>query len=270
MAFLSGNGEFISFQHKKTPAVMRYTHVHPRYEIYFCPESIEQISVINGVDYIYSCGAVIISAPYTIHSMSCSSQNEGTFERYIFYVGRRSLENMDKSGFVSGVFEKNVGLLFKLTQGETEELREIAELCHKCRSTKETEIALALFLNRLLALCPSERISKVGQPSFYIQDVLRYVSENLNKKINITEIAERFSVSRSKLDRDFKKFTGMTLHSYLDICRINQAKYLLDHKRELTVGDVAAMCGFESESCFFHFFKKMMGKTPSEFKKEKQ
>ncbi len=270
MSFLSDSGEFIRYEYNTKPSVMRNTHIHPQYEIYFCPESVEQVSVINGVEYIYTCWAVILSAPYTVHSMSCSDDNKNSFERYVFYIGERSLENLDKSGFLSGVFEKNVGLLFKLTESEANELRAIAELCHNCRSTKETELVLALFMNRLLALCPPERISKVGQPSFYIQDVLRYISENLNEKINATELSARFSVSRSKLDRDFRKFTGMTVHSYLDICRVNQAKYLLDRKRELTVGEVAAMCGFESESCFFHFFKKMMGKTPTEFKRERQ
>ena len=109
----------------------------------------------------------------------------------------------------------------------------------------------------------------MGTPSFYIQDVLRHISEDFTHKVNISDIAKKFAVSRSKLDRDFKYFTGMTVHKYLDICRVNHAKSLLHRSTDMSLGEISAACGFESESCFFHFFRRVTGISPSEYKKNK-
>lgn len=267
MGFLSDYGDGVKYDHFNFPSVMPSTHVHPQYEIYFCPENIEQITVVNGVEYRYKHPAVIISAPYTVHSMSSASDESGNFDRYVLYFGENTIQAFDSRLLPQGAFGKNMGRLYRLTEQEAESLREIIVLCNKSSPQAELELLAALFLNRLSALCPADRISKVGTPSFYIQDVLRYISEEFGGHIDVSEVASFFSVSRSKLDRDFKKSTGMTVHNYIDICRINQAKYLLRSKNKMSMRDIATACGFDSESCFFHFFKKSTGKTPGDYRK---
>ena len=268
MGFLRDYGVQLRVEHFCKPSVMLFTHIHPQYELYFCSEPIEQISVINGVEYRYKHAAVILSAPYTVHSMSCAD-DASNFDRYVFYFGENTVNAFDKRLLPSDSFGKNIGLLYELTVSEAEELSLIARMLDGCMSVEESELVFALFVNRLNCLCPPERVSRVGATAFYIQDVLRYTAENLNKKSDISDIARRFAVSRSKLDRDFKRFTGMTVHEYLDICRINQAKYLLHSDTKIALRDIAAACGFESESCFFHFFKRVTGNTPSDFRRKK-
>lgn len=266
MGFLSDNGDGVIYDHFDFPSVMPSTHVHPQYEIYFCPENIEQITVVNGVEYKYKHPAVIISAPYTVHAMSSASDKTGNFDRYVLYFGENTIRAFDSRLLPEGTFGKNIGRLYKLTEDEAACLRDIIKLCDKNSPKAELELLSALFINRLTAICPAERISKVGTPSFYIQDVLRYISEGYGSRIDVSEVAEYFSVSRSKLDRDFKSSTGMTVHNYIDTCRVNQAKYLLRHKSRISTREIATACGFDSESCFFHFFKKLTGMTPGDYR----
>ena len=143
----------------------------------------------------------------------------------------------------------------------------LAVMCHDSRSLAERELTLALFVNRLLSCCSDEDVIKVGTQSFYIQDVLQYIFENCGKELNSDDISRRFAVSRSKLDRDFKKFTGKTVHGYVEICRFNRAIHLLKSREDMSIGEIAAQCGFESETYFFPFFKKKMGITPAEYRK---
>ncbi|MBQ8849714.1 MAG: AraC family transcriptional regulator [Clostridia bacterium] len=269
MRFLSAKGVDLKIDYFNELSIMPHAHIHPEYEFYFCPEAIGQVSVINGVEYRYKHAAVILSAPYTIHSMSCDDKDATSYERYVFYFGEKTVSAFDKRLLPSELFETNVGLLYELTDSEAKELYGIVTLYRDCKSIAESELVFALFVKRLIAICPPERISKVGSPSFYIQDVLRYVSENLGSKIDVGEMSKRFAVSRSKLDRDFKRFTGMTVHSYLDMCRVNQAKYLLDSESDMPMSEIALACGFESESCFFHFFKRVTGKNTSEYRRKK-
>ena len=268
MGFLSDMGVHLKMDYFTEPSVMSHTHTHPQYEFYFCPEPVAQMSVINGTEYAYESGAVILSAPYTVHAMSCVDKNATSYERYVFYFGEEELSFLDRGMFPEDTFIKNAGLLFILSEEEAKELRELAELYKRCRTDTERELAFALFVNRLVAICPEERVSRIGTPSLYIREVLRYISENFGDRINIAEVAKRFSVSRSKLDRDFKRFSGISVHDYIDICRVNHAKVILKRKTDVNVGDISYACGFESESCFFHFFKKMTGRTPLEYRKE--
>ena len=55
---------------------------------------------------------------------------------------------------------------------------------------------------------------------------------------------------------------------YIEMCRLNQAKYLLNYNMEMSVGEIAALCGFENESYFFPFFKKAVGMTPAEYRRK--
>ena len=113
------------------------------------------------------------------------------------------------------------------------------------------------------------KITKVGNSKFYIQDVLRYIAENLSKSINVSEVAKSFAVSRSKLERDFRQATSRTPHEFIDMCRINQAKILLADKEAIPLSEISAMCGFASETYFFPFFQKHAGVSPSEYRRRK-
>ena len=260
------SGKDLKFEYYDSPFVMPFAHIHPRYEFYFCTKRVEQLSVVNGVEHRYKHPAVILSAPYTLHSMSCIDAGAEKYERYVIYFGERTMSSFDRRLIPADFFENSVGLLYELTEEEAEELSEILALGKKCGSIAERELVFALFVNRLTSLCPPERVMRVGTKFFYIQDVLRYIAENLGNRLNIMDIASIFAVSRSKLDRDFKKFTGMTVHNYIDVCRVNEARYLLDKGDSRTVAEIAAACGFESESCFFHFFRRVTGKAPSEYR----
>ena len=109
----------------------------------------------------------------------------------------------------------------------------------------------------------------MGATEFYIQDVLRYVAENIASAPDADTIAKHFAVSRSKLDRDFKASVGMTVHEFFETCRLNYAKSLLSSKKAYTAAEISEACGFKNETYFFAFFKKHTGLSPSEYKRER-
>jgi len=268
MSFLEDWGQETKFVKFNGRYRMWYTHVHPHYELCFCYDDVKQLSVVNGVEYVYKYPSIVLSSPYTRHSMSSVDKDTDKFGRYIFYFGENTLKKFNDQLLPMDILQRNTGFLFKLNMDEVEELKTIAEMYHKNSTEVENDLVLAMFINRLMALCPPERIEKVGATSFYIQDVLQYISENFMSGLDILDVSKQFAVSRSKLDRDFKKFAGITVHSYVELCRLNQAKYLLEYRSDISVSDIALMCGFKSENYFFPFFKKMVGKTPAEYRRK--
>lgn len=267
MSFLADAGNEITFDYWTNPSAMFFSHTHPQYELYFCSENVSQTSVVNGVEYNYRYPCVIISSPFTVHSMSCAPE-ETRYERFVFYFSKKTFDSFGEHLIPKSLYCKNSGLLFRLGEEEAKYLKDIIIFANP-QNSNELEITLALFLNKLLSFCPIDEAITVGTTSFYIQDVLQYIVENFSSKIDADEIAEHFAVSRSKLDRDFKIYTGGTLHSFLDDCRLNEAKSLLESHSDISISRVSEMCGFSNDTYFFAYFKKHTGMTPIEYRKKK-
>ena len=266
--FLFDNGTGLAMEHYSKVSVMRHTHVHPRYELYFCTEKVLQKSVINGVEQVYRYPCVILSTPYTVHSMSCEEAGATSYDRYVFYFDEGLVSAFGAQLLPKALFSRNTGLLFALTEGQAAYLKRLIDHCEPSATLVQRELMFLLFVHKLLAFCPMEQVVQIGTPSVYIQDVMQYVSEHLEENWDGEVLAKRFAVSRSKLDRDFKGFTGMTLHRFCELCRLNRAKYLLERRPELSAVQIATACGFESETYFFPFFKAKTGMTPMEFRQQ--
>ncbi|MBQ8407984.1 MAG: helix-turn-helix transcriptional regulator [Clostridia bacterium] len=265
-AFLADNLCDISLQHWTNYSEMRFSHTHPQYELYFCSDNVEQKSVINGADYQYHYPCVIISSPYTVHAMSCADPSTERYERFVMYFDEGIVEQFDDKYVPEGLLCQNSGYMFPLTEKDAEYLKNLI-LAIDPNDKIELRLLLITFLKKLVSLSPLKDAICVGKSSFYIQDVLQYVAEHYFEQIDATVIAQKFLISRSKLDRDFKQFTGITIHAFLDMCRINQAKILLETFPEMSVTEISSSCGFLSETYFFPFFKKNVGMTPAEYKK---
>lgn len=268
VSFLADVGDVIMLSHWANPNTMHHSHTHPQYELYFCVENVQQKSVVNGVEYNYKYPCVIISSPFTVHSMSCD-MTETSFERFVFNFAQSTLDAFGEQLIPKEIYCKNSGLLFKLSEEEAKYLRDIIVLADP-QTAQERELTLALFLNKLLSFRPIDKAIAVGTSSFYIQDVLQYIVENFSSHIDANSVAEHFAVSRSKLDRDFKIYTGGTLHNFLDDCRLNHAKALLRSRRDLPLGKISEMCGFANDTYFFAYFKKHTEKTPIEYRDTKR
>ena len=270
--FLDNMGTKLIVQKLTGYSVMDYSHIHPQYEIYFCPTATKQKSIINGIEYIYKYPCVIISKPYSVHSMSCLEEKGDVFERYVVYFSSK-MDSVFKSDFFpDSMSDEKMGLLFELTAEQATYLKNIFNLL-TCNSEypiteREGELLISFFINRLFEFCKDGKITKVGSSGFYIQDVLRYIAENFPQNLTVSDIAKNFAVSRSKLERDFRHATSSTPHEFIELCRINHAKILLSSKHQVPVSEVASLCGFNSETYFFPFFQKHVGISPSEYRKK--
>ena len=94
------------------------------------------------------------------------------------------------------------------------------------------------------------------------KQVAAYLSQNMDKRITISEIAEHFNVSESYLKTVFKGVYGVAIFSYIRIQKMQCAAQEListDHP----IGEIAARFGYINESKFSSAFKNIMGDSPS-------
>lgn len=85
------------------------------------------------------------------------------------------------------------------------------------------------------------------------------------RKLTLDEIADASGLSKYHFSREFKKATGSTVTSYLNMVRCQHAKLLIA-SGEHSVHDAAIMCGFTNDSLFSKTFQNVMGCLPSKIK----
>lgn len=82
----------------------------------------------------------------------------------------------------------------------------------------------------------------------------------------LADIATRVALSRAALAKRFKQQVGSTLIDYLTQLRMHRARELL-RGTDLSIQSVAAHIGYESDLSFSKAFKRVVGLTPSGYRK---
>lgn len=91
---------------------------------------------------------------------------------------------------------------------------------------------------------------------------IRYIHEHFTEKPSIAAVAEAAHISESHLLHSFRAATGMSVLQYINHLRFLYARTLFK-TTEMTVGEVAAVCGFVSLSYFSKEYTRRMGISPS-------
>ncbi|SFL52087.1 two-component system, response regulator YesN [Gracilibacillus orientalis] len=100
-----------------------------------------------------------------------------------------------------------------------------------------------------------------------IEKIIEFVERFYYKDLNLKVIADLFNYNRSYLGKKFKKQTDNYFHHYLDIVRMEKAKYFLVEE-DLKVYEVSEKVGYSNNDYFYKKFKKYVGVSPKEFQKK--
>ena len=101
--------------------------------------------------------------------------------------------------------------------------------------------------------------------SRYISEAAEYISlHSGNPDLTVGEIAGKLGISEGHLSHTFKRETGQTILSYITGCRIQKATLALKSGK-YKVYEVAEMAGYRDITYFSTTFKKLVGKSPSEY-----
>ena len=99
-----------------------------------------------------------------------------------------------------------------------------------------------------------------------IEQAIRYMRQNFDKKIDMDELAERVFLSHSGLIWKFKQELNTTPSDYLRILRLRYAKQLLLNY-SYSITEISELCGYSNPYYFTNAFHRYFGMSPSEFRK---
>jgi AraC-like DNA-binding protein len=102
-----------------------------------------------------------------------------------------------------------------------------------------------------------------------VSSIIKYLTDNLDKKFTLDEIASRFNYSKSYLHTKFKNKTGYPLLMFFNLKKVQKACELLNYT-DLSIKEISFRVGFEDPLYFSRIFRNFMGKSPRQYKQSLQ
>lgn len=131
--------------------------------------------------------------------------------------------------------------------------------------TDKNDIFLCLG-TEIIRLTESVKKNK-KQPEFspHIRNCIKYINENLSRKISVSSAASHCGISADYLSQIFKKEMDENLSTYILRQKLEKAKILL--LKGLNEKEICNEAGFSSQTYFITVFKRFYKMTPSEYLK---
>ena len=93
----------------------------------------------------------------------------------------------------------------------------------------------------------------------------KYIEQNSAEKLSLTRVANVVNMNANYLSENFKQVTGLNFVEYVARTRFKTACDLL-RDSNLRISEIAFAAGFQSLSQFNRVFKKLAGKSPTQYR----
>lgn len=107
---------------------------------------------------------------------------------------------------------------------------------------------------------------QVPKDKTIVEKAKRIIDEDFGSKLSLEIVAKKIYISPCYLSTVFSRETGMTFKDYLINSRISRAKGLL-HDPSAKIYNVAKAVGYSDARYFSDLFRKRVGMTPAEYRK---
>ena len=179
---------------------------------------------------------------------------------------------------------KQIQSLFRYQQETEKYLESIMDKYPKitivCITTERTEKILIMknvitmpknnynLLSKRLREISSESL-KESYWTDMIDEVKKYIKDNIKSIKSSEQIAENFNIEHRKLCLEFKQKTGKTIRAYITDIRFIMLTDILKNTTEIgNYYAIARECGLHDDRVLYNIVKKKTNKTPMEYHRD--
>jgi AraC-like DNA-binding protein len=125
-------------------------------------------------------------------------------------------------------------------------------------------LAPAMLIAAIVFMATRKKRVRAQDPR--ISAAVKFIKDNLSKKISVEMVAEHIHMSDGWLITNFKKEVGTGIPTYVNELRVQKAKELIE-KGERNIAEIGYTVGFSDPAYFNRIFKTLTGKSPGEYLK---
>ncbi len=104
------------------------------------------------------------------------------------------------------------------------------------------------------------------QDKALLEKMLRYIYENYQDDIMLTDLADHLNISPKYCSNLFKQLSDNNFKDFLNRYRIEKSKEILAEDPSVKIVDLSSMVGFNSSNSFIRVFNKYVGISPKAYR----
>lgn len=253
-------------------------HWHPEIELtWFVSGQMEY--VVNDQNYLVHagqgmfCNSNALHAGYMIDEQDCDYISITFHPRFIYGYENSILQTKYVDFITSNDFWSSLVLKPEISwQNEIiENIQKIYQLSQTDLPSPDFEFQVHIILCEIwhrLYQYYVQLSQDTPQPQKHLQrlrDILSYIQAHASEDVSLEDIASHAGLCKSECCRFFKKYMKMTIFDYLLSTRIQNSLPLLLEGENITT--IASLVGFSSPAYYGQIFKRYMGMSPSQYRK---
>ncbi len=249
-------------------------HSHKNFELNFITSGSGRRIVGDNISG-FEKGDLVLLGPDLPH---CWEVMEGNNKKAFCIVTHFSEDIVSSDFFKMPELERVVDLLKQSRRGlrfKIDDDTKIRQILEKMTQVEGLEyyIHLLQVFNKLLKIQEREKLSNpLAQEGNFsrnlekINKVYEYVFQHIQEGVKLEEASALLNMSPNSFCRFFKKKTDLTFMEYVKRVRVGiAAKLLAETDKQVT--QICFESGYNNLANFNFYFKSIMGKTPSEYRK---
>lgn len=265
---------FFDYAVRSADINMQFQHFHTFYElcVVLCPRTTH---FLEGKPYELHTFDIIGIRPNTLHRTQYPEG--GPCKRLIvhFNLPKTSPVFGDQYALLLDLFHREVPIFrfnMELQQKIFRKFGDIFLLAQKTDPLRDLiiyqrfiEFLTLLFLNQDNNLYANKQELSATDEKIY--DITAYIHTHYSQYLSLEQLAQQFCISSCYLSHQFKDVTGFTVTDYIQMTRVRNVQTLLVNS-DIPITEVSLPCGFHSFSQFNRVFRKHVGMSPSEYRRQ--
>lgn len=235
--------------------ITRKTHHHTGFEIHIITNGGQTYEIGNN-KYCIREGKFLLISPFVAHRIISA---EPKTEKYSLTFICSELSYLDEcvSGEIPSRFFENIRFISDEYQNSK---------ATSARLIENSVFECLMMLLRLSGLRETHITHENHTDDFRLEYVKKYISDNIENRITVTDIASYCYISAKQITRIFLKHEGITPAQYIARQRILHIQKLLENS-DLTLNEISERMNFQNEYYFNVFVRKHLGMPPGTYRR---
>ncbi len=255
---------FILVGKQERPFDMPFAHYHNSYEIYILESGTRNYIIDDDLFEISEMDVALIN-PYVLHKTT-----GGAFRRTLISINPSYLKKHFSEEVISYLLEPFNHKVISLNNNLYLKLHSV---CQMLFATPEEDrfvyvAELLVLLKNASKSCPTDK-KIISSNEKQVAEIVKLIHSNYLEIKNLDDICNHFFITKGHLCRIFKKTLNMSVISYLNNVKVQNACELLANTNK-NITEVGFETGFNSTMYFCKTFKKYLGISPLEYRKKMQ
>ncbi len=246
----------------KAPGYFFPGEVHNFYELTYVDTGTVETNV-QGTSYIIKSRQCMLYGPGEFHDQKVTSDEACSYLTVVFQA--RGIDNA-----------KVLGQVFSCSKTMMTYMEQFIKASDDAAPFHFDQMLTSLRALIIEMLQAEYRDTNHGKPiapvnQYYenrlLEEILSYINQHLYEPLPISDLYDKFSISRSSLQNLFKENMNIAPKQYINEAKLNRSRVLI-RKGDHTISEISSMLGYNTIHYFSRKFTQRYGITPTEFSKK--